>query len=111
LTPPSPSLPHETPIPQDDLNIPIDNDELSPEQRLAIQTLFQEYREIFAQSNYELRTTPLVKHDVDTGDAPPIKSRMYRVGPEKRSIINKMVAEMEQQGIIEKSSSPWSRGC
>jgi hypothetical protein len=92
----------------EELNIQIDNDDLSPQQRDEIQNLFAEYRSIFAKSNHELQTTPLVKHDVDTGDAAPIKCRMYREGPERRNIINNLVDEMEQQGLIEKSSSPWS---
>ncbi|KAI9552649.1 integrase core domain protein [Daphnia sinensis] len=49
-----------------------------------------------------------VVHHIDTGDARPIKSVLYRVSAFERQIIADKVEEMLEDGIIEESYSPWS---
>jgi len=64
------------------------------------------YKDIFAKSS--LSRTSLVKHKTDTGGAQPIKQFPYHVSQRQYAKIDKHIANMLDQDIIEVSSSPWS---
>ena len=55
--------------------------------------------------------TECVFHDVDVGDAMPIKQHPYRVNPIKLQFLRKEIEYMLQHGIIEPSQSEWSSPC
>ena len=55
--------------------------------------------------------TDQVVHDVDVGEATPIKQYPYRVNPLKFKIIRKEVACMLDNDLIEISNSEWSSPC
>ncbi|KAL2103192.1 hypothetical protein ACEWY4_000060 [Coilia grayii] len=57
------------------------------------------------------RRTTVICHDIDVGDASPIKQHSYRVNPYKRLIFQKEVKFMLENGIAEPSCSPWSSPC
>lgn len=53
-------------------------------------------------------------HDIDVGDATPIKQHPYRANPVKRQIFHKEVNYIQymlEHDIAEPSSSPWSSPC
>nr|XP_054761448.1 uncharacterized protein LOC129267850 [Lytechinus pictus] len=52
--------------------------------------------------------TPLTVHDVDVGDARPIKQKPYRLNPSKLEMVNKEIQFMLDNDIIEPSQSSWS---
>ena len=52
-----------------------------------------------------------VVHDVDVGEATPIKQHPYRVNPLKLKIIREEVAYMLDNDLIEISNSEWSSPC
>ncbi|KAJ1081105.1 hypothetical protein NDU88_001289 [Pleurodeles waltl] len=49
----------------------------------------------------------LPTYDVDSGDSPPIKPKVYRVTDSVRACIKDEVSKMLTLGVIERSSSPW----
>ena len=49
----------------------------------------------------------MIMHDVDVGDATPIKQHPYGVNPQKREIMRREVEYMLENGLIE----PWSSPC
>lgn len=51
--------------------------------------------------------TNLVEHEILV-DGPPVKQRYYPVSPVLQKHIDQQLNDMLQQGIVEKSSSPWS---
>lgn len=55
--------------------------------------------------------TNVLSHDIDVGDAAPVKQHPYRVNPEKREILKREVDYMLQHGIAEPSASSWSSPC
>lgn len=55
--------------------------------------------------------TDWVQHDIDVGDAKPVKQRFYRVAPEKREIMEKEIKYMLDHNIAEPSSSDWASPC
>ncbi|PIK48215.1 hypothetical protein BSL78_14923 [Apostichopus japonicus] len=52
--------------------------------------------------------TSVLFHDVDVGDAKPIKQHPYRLNPSKLCVVRKEIEYMLENGIISPSHSPWS---
>lgn len=50
-------------------------------------------------------------HDVDVGDAQPVRQRFYRVPLEKRKALESEVQYMLDNGIAQPSSSRWASPC
>ena len=51
----------------------------------------------------QLAKTSLVQHVIDTGDALPIKQRLYRTSPKCNQEIDRQVEDMLQKGMIRES--------
>lgn len=67
-----------------------------------------EYVNVFSEGPEDLGHTGIVKHHIRTGDAPPIQQCPRRLPMALREEADKAVEEMEEQGVIEPSASPWS---
>jgi len=55
--------------------------------------------------------TAMCSHDIDVGNASPIKPHPYQVNPQKRNIMKAEVEYMLQNGFAVPSQSPWSSPC
>lgn len=87
----------------DSIALKSEND-LTPEQR---QQLNQLVEHCFREMGEKLGCTTLVEHEIKT-DAKPIKQRYYPVSPVMQGHINRELDKLLEEGIIEKSTSPWS---
>ncbi|KAJ8416517.1 hypothetical protein AAFF_G00358050 [Aldrovandia affinis] len=83
-------------------------DGLDPQQQGQLWQLLRDFQDSFAMSEGEVGRTELVQHDIDTGDAPPIKCRPRRLPLARQEACDKAVWSMQQAGIIEPSDSPWA---
>ena len=81
---------------------------LSDYQRESIIKLINNFPSIF--SDVPSRTNVLF-HDIDVGDAAPVKQHPYRVNPLKRGIMKTEVEYMLRNGLAEPSQSAWSSPC
>lgn len=82
-------------------------DNLLDSQKLIADSIAQQYKDIsFAEKG--LGRTHLIKHQINTGDAEPIRQRYYRMSPVKQQIISEQVDEMLNLDVIEPCESPWS---
>ena len=81
---------------------------LKPDQQLQMKQLILKYEKLFP--DVPKRTTVAV-HDVDVGDAKPIKQHPYRMNPDKCRLADEEIAYMLENGIIRRSSSNWSSPC
>jgi len=79
---------------------------LSVEERLEAVELLHQYQDVFSQHEYDLGRTTLIEHRIDTADARPIKQGLRRQSQTTHGIIDNFTANMEAQGIIDKSASP-----
>lgn len=52
--------------------------------------------------------TNFLEHDVDVGNASPVKQSPYRLNPVKRDIVDKEIKYMLEHDLIQPSVSPWS---
>ncbi|VDI12450.1 Hypothetical predicted protein [Mytilus galloprovincialis] len=91
-----------------EMDIDLSKSDLSETQKYQLLTLLGQYRQAFAKDITELGCTKIGKHIIDTGDANPVRQFPYRTTPKTKEEINTHLDEMEEQGIIRKSMSPWS---
>jgi len=74
-------------------------------EREQIKSLITEFSSIFPD------TLQVAYHDVDVGQAQPVKQHPYKVNPVKRKVIREEVKCMLDNGLIEPSTSKWSSPC
>ena len=55
--------------------------------------------------------TSQLHHDVDVGNAQPIKQHSYRLNPEKQKYLQKEIQYLLENDLIEPSKSNWSSPC
>ncbi|XP_039514899.1 uncharacterized protein LOC120469791 [Pimephales promelas] len=55
--------------------------------------------------------TDWIEHDIDVGEAQPIKQRFYRMSPEKLKHLESEIDYMLKNGLAVPSSSSWSSPC
>uniref|UniRef100_A0A8C5E2N5 ribonuclease H n=1 Tax=Gouania willdenowi TaxID=441366 RepID=A0A8C5E2N5_GOUWI len=89
-------------------NLPMLLSHLSESEHRGLVELIKSYDSLFGDVPSK---THVLYHDIDVGDAKPIKQHPYRVNPEKRSRLKKQVDYMVLHGIAENSSSAWSSPC
>jgi hypothetical protein len=82
--------------------------ERSPEETIIIAELLQKFSDTFSKNDTDLGLTNLVEHHIETGDAKPLKQPPRRVPMAYAEDEKKLINTMQRQGIIQKSSSPWS---
>ncbi|CAC5382915.1 unnamed protein product [Mytilus coruscus] len=90
-----------------EMGIDLSKSDLSETQKYQLLILLGQYRQT-AKDITELGCTKIGKHIIDTGDANPVRQFPYRTTPKTKEEINTHLDEMEEQGIIRKSMSPWS---
>lgn len=82
--------------------------ELTPEQDGQLQSILDEYDELFVTQNENIGIVPFIRHVIDTGTEQPIRSKPYRVSYHEQQVIRKLVDEMLEAGIIRPSRSHWA---
>ncbi len=81
---------------------------LTPNQRKDIVALMEDSHSLF--SDIPSQTTVL-QHDIDVGDAQPIKQHPYRLNPKKRELMKAEVEYLCQNNFASPSQSAWSLPC
>ncbi|XP_019209398.1 uncharacterized protein LOC109198415 [Oreochromis niloticus] len=81
---------------------------LTREQQLDIERLVNIHLKLFGDMPSH---TTVIEHDIDVGNAVPIKQHAYRVNMAKREMINKEVDYLLKHGLVIPSYSPWSSPC
>ncbi|GFV82393.1 retrovirus-related Pol polyprotein from transposon 412 [Trichonephila clavipes] len=86
----------------------LENAELSPEQKSSAERLFQEFEDVFSRNSSDIGHTTVTQHRIDTADHPPIKQHPRRLPFAKQEEVGTLLQEMQENDIIEPSSSPWA---
>ena len=81
---------------------------LLPHQRRQLHSLLFDYTNLFSLGPQDLGQTDLVEHNINVGDAQPLRQAPRRPPLAKREEAKKAIGEMKQQGLVEPSNSPWS---
>ncbi|GFT49814.1 retrovirus-related Pol polyprotein from transposon 412 [Trichonephila clavipes] len=86
----------------------LENAELSPEQKRSAERLLQEFEDVFSRNSSDIGHTTVTQHRIDTADHPPIKQHPRRLPFAKQEEVGTLLREMQENDIIEPSSSPWA---
>ena len=89
-----------------ELQLPLDK--LTPEEGEQLKAGISDFSDEFALDDMELGCADLVQHSIETGNHPPIRQQPYRTPVIKREKMSEMVSDMQEQGVVQPSSSPWA---
>lgn len=81
---------------------------LSGDKCVEIVNLINEFPSLFSDIPSQ---THLLEHDIDVGEASPIRQRFYRASQEKRKYIDIEVDYLLDNGLAEPSASAWASPC
>jgi hypothetical protein len=81
---------------------------LAPKDRIAMEQLLRENRDIFVLDGEPLGRTGWVKHAIRLKDGTPIKQAPRRVPIHREHVVDEEMAKMKKAGAIRPSSSPWA---
>jgi len=69
--------------------------------------LLVKYEDIFSRNQEDMGMTSKATHQIDTGDAPPVRLPPRRVSPQAKETIGQELDKLTRLGFIEESISPW----
>lgn len=81
---------------------------LSPSQVAELSALLRSFPGLFGDTPSR---TDWVEHDIDVGNASPVRQRYYRVSPEKRDLMEAEIRYMQENDIAVSSCSNWASPC
>ena len=84
------------------------SDQLLPDEHSELGALINEFQDVFALTDSELGCTDVLRHFINTGDHPPIKQQPYRTPVIRREKVSQLIDDMEAQGVVQSSVSPWA---
>ena len=73
-----------------------------------LQSLLFEFGGVISLGDDDLGCTDVVKHQIDTGDAAPIRQRARKLPFSQRVEMEHLVGQMLSRNIIEPAQGPWS---
>src|SRR5467141_429855 len=83
-------------------------DSLTDRQRDEACRFVQGYPDVFSRHEFDLGRTTLLEHQIETGDARPIKQGLRKQPQVHLGIIDAEVEKMVAGGVVEPSCSPWA---
>lgn len=72
-----------------------------------MQTLLKSYNNLFAKDNSDIRSINVVEHELNVGNAIPIKEPLRCLPFHATETVDKHVEDMLRDGMIEPSTRPW----
>jgi deoxyuridine 5'-triphosphate nucleotidohydrolase len=83
--------------------------QLTQAQKRELQNLIDQNQDLFAVSFEDIKSAKVkTRHEINTGDSPPIKKAPYKLPPHHRQWVAEEIDKMLYSGIIRESNSPWS---
>ena len=90
------------------LPFPVKCGDLTSAEQSELHSLISSYADVFSKTSSDYGSTDIVKHKINTGQAPPVRKRAYRTSPKMQTVIQSHVEEMLEKGLVENSHSPWA---
>jgi len=79
-------------------------------QKKQVASLLNKYQGVFSTSDNDIGRTGIIKHQIPTGDATPIRQPMRRVPYHQQKEVDRQIQTMLENDVIQESTSPWSSG-
>ena len=96
-------LPAEAPVHK---KVLLEDKKISPKMQEAFDKLCDKYDDIISKNSGDIGKTMLVEMEIDTGNHPPITSKLYTLLLKHYEWVKRET--LEKAGIIERSISPWA---
>ncbi|EYB94481.1 hypothetical protein Y032_0171g323 [Ancylostoma ceylanicum] len=74
----------------------------------AIELLVNQHASVFAVTDQELSQTNLVEHEIETGDAEPIRQKARPIPLATRVELRRILNDLQERRVIEPSKSSWA---
>jgi len=84
------------------------DERVSEKQQVELTKILREYSDVFSTGKLDLGETSLATHQIDTGDARPMRQKLRRQPCHLLDKIDEYVGKMVKVGVIEPSCSPWT---
>ena len=81
---------------------------ITAEEQTKLRRLLYEYQDVFARNEFILGNFTAIEHNIDTGDAKPLKQRMRRTPISFANEEKAHLDKMEKAGVIQPSNSEWA---
>ena len=81
---------------------------LMPEEKTRFEELLRQYTDVFSQGEWDLGRTTVVRHEIDTQGARPIRQPLRRQPLSRLLYIDEEVDTLLKNKVIEPSMSPWA---
>ena len=85
-----------------------DSLEIASAERAKLRTLLYQLADVISVDSNDLGRTTLVQHEINTGDASPIRQPPRRLPFQQRQVVQELVSDMLKRGVVEQSNGPWS---
>lgn len=96
------------PDPAFDLKELTEHSDLTAEQQGKLTALLQKWKKVFSTNEEDFGRTDVVRHQIPTGSAAPIRERFRPLPPLLYQEMRTLLSGMLQGGIITESASPWA---
>lgn len=80
---------------------------VEPETKAELQKLLETYQDVFSYNEYDLGHTHITQHNIDTGENKAFKQALRPQPRAHLPIIDKLISDMQSQGVIEPCQSEW----
>lgn len=100
---PPPTAPTKAPVAVD-----LDSCEVTASEKQELKSLLEDYRDVFANDDSEVGRTHRAQFHVHTKTHVPVAIKLRRTPFALRSEVDSQIKNMEERGIIEPSTSPYS---
>ena len=77
------------------------NEKLTGKQVEQLNSLLEEFKDVFAENEDDLGHTNVAEHTIDTGSSKPTNRPPYRIFPAERQVIADHAADMKRRGIVD----------
>ncbi len=82
--------------------------DLDVEQQVNLARLLEKYTDCFSKSPTDLGRTSVIQHEIDTGDALPVKTAPRRPPMAFEGEEEKVIQQQLDAGVLKPSTSPWA---
>jgi len=89
-------------------NIDFGGTKMSAGEQERIKQLILKYAALFSISDTDIGRTNLCEHVIDTGTAPAVHQRPYKIPFRQRAVLEKEINRLLAAGLIEESNSEWA---
>ena len=86
----------------------VSEDGLTPEEQRRVCDFVLDAHDVFALSELERGKVEGIRHEINTGDSPPIRQPPRRVLFSLRPKIKELVDDMLKAKVVQQSNSPWN---